>query len=59
MMAVVPTRSAQLKAEGFAIYTGQGILSKTLFRISSIGNLVFTHIERLLRCFGKLLGPTH
>ena len=45
-----------LKAGGFVIYAGQGELSKTLFRISTMGNLDSADIERQLKCFGKLLG---
>lgn len=45
-----------LKAGGFVIYTGQGDLSKTLFRISTMGNLHSADIERLLKCFAKLIG---
>jgi 2-aminoethylphosphonate-pyruvate transaminase len=45
-----------LKAEGFVIYAGQGDLSKTLFRISTMGNLGSVDIERLLKCFAKLVG---
>jgi 2-aminoethylphosphonate-pyruvate transaminase len=48
-----------LKAEGFVIYAGQGDLSKTLFRISTMGNLVAADIERLLKCCSQLLGKTH
>jgi 2-aminoethylphosphonate-pyruvate transaminase len=44
-----------LKAEGFVIYAGQGDLSKTLFRISTMGNLTSAHIDRLLKCFAQLL----
>jgi 2-aminoethylphosphonate-pyruvate transaminase len=44
-----------LKAEGFVIYAGQGGLSSTLFRISTMGNLSAGDIDRLLRCFGRLL----
>jgi 2-aminoethylphosphonate-pyruvate transaminase len=43
-----------LKADGFVIYAGQGDLSKTLFRISTMGNLTKTDIDRLLTCFAKL-----
>ena len=43
-----------LKAEGFVIYAGQGDLSKTLFRISTMGNLTKGDIDRLLTCFAKL-----
>jgi 2-aminoethylphosphonate-pyruvate transaminase len=45
-----------LKAGGFVIYAGQGDLSKTLFRISTMGNLTSVDIDRLLACFGRLLG---
>ena len=45
-----------LKAEGFVIYAGQGDLSKILFRISTMGDLSSSDIERLLKCFAQLLG---
>jgi 2-aminoethylphosphonate-pyruvate transaminase len=45
-----------LKAEGFVIYAGQSNLSKTLFRISTMGNLTSRDIERLLGCFSRLRG---
>jgi 2-aminoethylphosphonate-pyruvate transaminase len=45
-----------LKADGFVIYAGQGGLSKTLFRLSTMGNLAVADIERLLLCFAQLLG---
>jgi 2-aminoethylphosphonate-pyruvate transaminase len=44
----------ELKAGGFVIYAGQGDLSKTLFRISTMGNLAAGDIDRLLLCFAKL-----
>jgi 2-aminoethylphosphonate-pyruvate transaminase len=44
----------ELKSDGFVIYAGQGDLSKTLFRISTMGNLTNGDIERLLTCFAKL-----
>ncbi|HVW70757.1 MAG TPA: 2-aminoethylphosphonate aminotransferase [Steroidobacteraceae bacterium] len=44
----------ELKAGGFVIYAGQGDLSKTLFRISTMGQLTRTDIDRLLTCFAKL-----
>jgi 2-aminoethylphosphonate-pyruvate transaminase len=44
----------ELKAAGFVIYAGQGDLSKTLFRISTMGNLTPADIDRLLTCFAKL-----
>ncbi len=43
-----------LKADGFVIYAGQGDLAKTLFRISTMGHLSGTDIDRLLTCFAKL-----
>ena len=43
-----------LKSEGFVIYAGQGDLSKTLFRISTMGNLTSADIDRLLTCFARL-----
>jgi 2-aminoethylphosphonate-pyruvate transaminase len=45
-----------LKAEGFVIYAGQSNLSKTLFRISTMGHLTSQDIERLLGCFARLRG---
>jgi 2-aminoethylphosphonate-pyruvate transaminase len=44
----------ELKAGGFVIYAGQGRLSQTLFRISTMGNLTRADIDRLLTCFAKL-----
>jgi 2-aminoethylphosphonate-pyruvate transaminase len=44
-----------LKANGFVIYAGQGNLSKSLFRISTMGNLTSADIDRLLQCFARLL----
>jgi len=44
----------ELKAGGFVIYAGQGDLAKTLFRISTMGNLTMADIDRLLTCFAKL-----
>ena len=43
-----------LKAEGFVIYAGQGNLSETLFRISTMGNITSADIDRLLQCFARL-----
>ena len=45
-----------LKTEGFVIYSGQGNLSKTLFCISTMGNLTTQDMDRLLRCFAQLRG---
>jgi 2-aminoethylphosphonate-pyruvate transaminase len=44
-----------LKSDGFVTYAGQGDLSKTLVRISTMGNLTAADIERLLCCFARLL----
>jgi 2-aminoethylphosphonate-pyruvate transaminase len=44
----------ELKAGGFVIYAGQGGLSQTLFRISTMGSLTRADIDRLLTCFAKL-----
>lgn len=44
-----------LKADGFVIYAGQGNLSKSLFRISTMGHVTSPDIERLLQCFARLL----
>jgi 2-aminoethylphosphonate-pyruvate transaminase len=44
----------ELKKGGFVIYAGQGDLSKSLFRISTMGNLTKGDIDRLLMCFAKL-----
>jgi 2-aminoethylphosphonate-pyruvate transaminase len=42
-----------LKAEGFVIYAGQGDLSKTLFRISTMGQVTAADMNRLLKCFAQ------
>ncbi|HEX3912587.1 MAG TPA: 2-aminoethylphosphonate aminotransferase [Steroidobacteraceae bacterium] len=44
-----------LKRDGFVIYAGQGNLSNSLFRISTMGNLNAGDIDRLLQCFERLL----
>jgi 2-aminoethylphosphonate-pyruvate transaminase len=44
-----------LKADGFVIYAGQGNLSKSLFRISTMGNVTSADIDRLVLCFARLL----
>lgn len=44
-----------LKARGFVIYAGQGALSSTLFRISTMGEIGAADIERLLQCFARAL----
>jgi 2-aminoethylphosphonate-pyruvate transaminase len=43
-----------LKAQGFVIYAGQGDLSKVLFRISTMGDLMASDIDRLLQSFAQL-----
>lgn len=44
-----------LKAQGFVIYAGQGELARTLFRISTMGDLSSTDIDRLLKCVAQAL----
>jgi 2-aminoethylphosphonate-pyruvate transaminase len=44
-----------LKAEGFVIYAGQGNLSKSLFRISTMGQVTDADVTRLIACFGRLV----
>jgi 2-aminoethylphosphonate-pyruvate transaminase len=41
------------KDHGFVIYAGQGDLSKTLFRISTMGNLTSGDMDRLIQCFSR------
>ena len=49
-----PALHDALKAQGFVIYAGQGDLSQTLFRISTMGNLTSADMQRLLQCFAGL-----
>ena len=44
-----------LKGDGFVIYAGQGNLSKSLFRISTMGDLTSADIDRLVQGFARLL----
>jgi 2-aminoethylphosphonate-pyruvate transaminase len=44
-----------LKAGGFVVYAGQGDLSRTLFRISTMGDLTSADMVRFVQCFGGLL----
>jgi 2-aminoethylphosphonate-pyruvate transaminase len=44
-----------LKAKGFVIYAGQGGLSKTLFRISTMGALDASDMDRLIASVAELL----
>jgi 2-aminoethylphosphonate-pyruvate transaminase len=44
-----------LKDAGFVIYAGQGDLSRTLFRISTMGNVASADMERLIQCFARFL----
>jgi 2-aminoethylphosphonate-pyruvate transaminase len=46
-----------LKADGFVIYAGQGDLSRTLFRISRMGEITPDDIRRLLGCLRRLCQP--
>jgi 2-aminoethylphosphonate-pyruvate transaminase len=43
-----------LKTEGFVIYAGQGDLSRTLFRVATMGQVTSADINRLLKCFARL-----
>jgi 2-aminoethylphosphonate-pyruvate transaminase len=43
-----------LKAGGFVIYAGQGDLSRTLFRIATMGEITAADIRRMLACFEEL-----
>jgi 2-aminoethylphosphonate-pyruvate transaminase len=44
-----------LKDDGFVIYAGQGNLSNSLFRISTMGNMHLQDIERLIQSFVRCL----
>src|SRR6185312_6383728 len=48
------TLHAELKKAGFVIYAGQGGLSGQLFRISTMGDVSATDIDRLLRCVAEI-----
>jgi 2-aminoethylphosphonate-pyruvate transaminase len=50
-----PALHDALKAGGFVIYAGQGDLSRTLFRIATMGEISSEDIRRLLQCFEDLL----
>jgi 2-aminoethylphosphonate-pyruvate transaminase len=49
-----PVLHDALKADGFVIYAGQGDLSRTLFRISTMGEIAPADIVRLLASFRRL-----
>ncbi len=46
----------RLKAAGFIIYAGQGALSRTLFRISTMGALDAHDMDRLLAAMARITG---
>lgn len=50
-----PTLHDALKSHGFVIYAGQGGLSNELFRISTMGALTSTDIDRLLAAFRQIV----
>ena len=50
-----PVLHDALKADGYVIYAGQGDLSKTLFRISTMGDLTSSDIERLIESVARVL----
>jgi len=45
----------QLKARGFVIYSGQGGLAASIFRISTMGAITSADMERFLAAFRELL----
>ncbi len=45
-----------LKASGFIIYAGQGVLSTDIFRIATMGAIGQGDLNRLCSTFGELLG---
>ncbi len=45
----------ELKKNGFVIYAGQGELSKTLFRISCMGEIMQQDMERFVTVMGSIL----
>jgi 2-aminoethylphosphonate-pyruvate transaminase len=49
-----PVLHDALKADGFIIYSGQGDLSRTLFRISTMGEIIPADIRRLLESFQRV-----
>ena len=52
-----PVLHDALKADGFVIYAGQGDLSRTLFRIATMGEITASDVVRLLACFQRLCRP--
>ena len=44
-----------LKARGFIIYAGQGVLSDRVFRLSAMGEISSTDLERLFDAFDAAL----
>lgn len=49
-----PTLHDRLKEMGFVIYSGQGNLSHEIFRISTMGDIPQSEIERLAQCFTQM-----
>jgi 2-aminoethylphosphonate-pyruvate transaminase len=49
-----PVLHDALKADGFVIYAGQGDLARTLFRISTMGEIAPDDIRRLLESFRRI-----
>ena len=50
-----PVLHDALKAQGFVIYAGQGGLSNELFRISTMGALSSTDIDRLIQAIARVV----
>lgn len=53
-----PALHDALKAAGYVIYAGQGDLSKSLFRISTMGDLASSDMARLVECVASVLRST-
>lgn len=50
-----PTLHDELKARGFIIYAGQSTLAQQIFRISTMGDLNETDVERLCVAFDSIM----
>ncbi|WP_347554045.1 2-aminoethylphosphonate aminotransferase [Robbsia sp. KACC 23696] len=50
-----PTLHDGLKAAGFVIYAGQGVLSQTMFRISTMGALSDADMQRLIDAVASIV----
>jgi 2-aminoethylphosphonate-pyruvate transaminase len=50
-----PTLHEGLKRRGFVIYAGQGALSRSIFRVSTMGAIASADLERFVAAVGELL----